>query len=80
MASLDPRKSESITNQANYLMTVITTVLIGVINASVQSGNWNATAYIVLAGLWSLAAGYKEVQKLVGHYTRRQIESSTIGE
>lgn len=70
MASIDPRKSESITNQPNYLMTVTTTALISLLTASVSSGIWNVTGYIVVGALWTIAFTAQEIRKFVRLYTR----------
>lgn len=65
MASLDPRKNESITNQANYLQTGTTTLLMASFTASIQSGVWNPIQYTILGSFWIIAAAYKQVKKVI---------------
>jgi hypothetical protein len=80
LASLDPRKSESITNQVNYLLTIVTSLLGGALYAAIQSGIVNMELFWVLGGFWVIAAGYREIQKVIDHYTSRGPSDSDSGE
>ncbi len=75
MASIDPRKKESITNQANYMMTIITSLLIASLTASIQSGVWNPIQYIVLGGFWIMAGSFREIKKVVEVWISREDSS-----
>ena len=72
MSSLDPRKSESITNQANYLQTGVTTMIMGSLSASIATGVWIPTQYVILGAFWIIAAAYKEIHKVVRHWTEKE--------
>ena len=76
MTSVDPRKAESITNQANYLMTVVTTLLVASLTSSISTGVWVPIQYLILGGFWTLAAAYREVKKVVDAWTKKQQSSS----
>lgn len=76
MASIDPRKKESITNQANYLMTGITTLLMTSLFSSIQSGTWNELQYFILGGFWIMAFGAREIKKVVETWMSNYSESS----
>lgn len=80
MASLDPRKAESITNQPNYLMTIATTSIGGLVTSAAASGVWNTTAFVVVGSLWVIAFAAQEIRKLVRYYTRGPEQSSTNSE
>ena len=77
MTSVDPRKNESITNQANYLMTVVTSLLIASLTASIQTGVWIPIQYFILGSFWALAAGYREIKKVIDAWTKKQQSSSS---
>lgn len=72
MASLDPRKNESITNQANYLMTGVTSMIIASLMSSNSTGIWSYQQYLILAALWIMVATYREIKKVVDAWTKSQ--------
>ncbi|GAG66737.1 unnamed protein product [marine sediment metagenome] len=76
MASIDPRKKESITNQPNYLLTVVTTLLGAFLFAAYNAGSIDVALAIVFAIFWIIAFGSKQVEKVVNHYFGKDEASS----
>lgn len=72
MTAIDPRKSESITNQANYLLTATTTMLIASLTASISTHQWDLVQYGVLAMFWIIGASYREIRKVIDSWTKKQ--------
>jgi len=64
MASIDPRKAESITNQANYLMTGLTTVILSVVAGIIDTPE-RIPLLVILFLVWLGAFGARTAKKAI---------------
>jgi hypothetical protein len=81
LASLDPRKAESITNQPNYLMTGLTTAILGLISGILSSASPDTSQINLILGLtvvWAIAFVARTVKSAVDEWVKYKSAESTL--